>query len=302
MGKGLDIDVLRTFHAVATLGRFKEAAAHVHRSASAVTTQVQKLEEQIGQQLFVRNNRVVELTQAGRHLLAEVNHFLLVHDRLLTTFSPDRLTGKLRLGLPEGYAAEFISEFLPIVVASHPRLELEVEARSSGELVELFTRRRLDLTLAVSPMALDQGERIGSTQPKWIAAQGFSPDSAVPLPIALQLKGCPHRENAIAILKARGIPFRIILQSTNWEAVAACIRSGLAVGVGESLDSQDSATQYRQYMALPALAEHGVYLLADASHHAACQLRDVFKATFQITDRRLPARGGSRLQMRGGEM
>lgn len=283
MPKGLDIDVLRTFHAVATLGRFKDAAAHVSRSPSAVTTQIQKLEEQIGQQLFVRNNRLVELTPAGRHLLSEVSRFLSAHDRLLSTFTPERLTGKIRLGLPEGYAAAFIRDFLPIVVASHPRLELEVEARSSGELLELFARHRLDLTLAVSQVPLDQGERIGSTQPRWIAAQGFTPVPTASLPIALQLKGCPYRESALAALKDNNIPFRILLESANWEAVAACIRSGLAVGVGESPDSSDSATAYRQYLPLPSLAEHGVYLLTDASHHAARQLQEIFKTSFQMT-------------------
>jgi DNA-binding transcriptional LysR family regulator len=48
MSKQLNVDLLRTFHAVARFRRFNEAAQHVHRSASTVTTQIQKLEALIG--------------------------------------------------------------------------------------------------------------------------------------------------------------------------------------------------------------------------------------------------------------
>ena len=141
MGKGLDIDVLRTFQAVARLGRFKDAADYVHRSPSAVTTQIQKLEEKIGQQLLLRSSQSVELTPAGHQLLDEATRFLLAHDRLMAALSPQQMTGKVRLGMPDGYVADLMSNFLPVFVASNPHLELEVVARSSAELIDLFSRQ-----------------------------------------------------------------------------------------------------------------------------------------------------------------
>ena len=147
-------------------GHFKDAATYVHRSPSAVTVQIQKLEEQIGQQLFVRNNQVVELTLAGRRLSEEATRFLMAHDRLLATLSPTLMTGRIRLGVPDGYAARWMFDFLPVFVASNPQLELEVEARSSGELLDLFFRRQLDLTLAVRRQRLKQGEVLSVTQPR----------------------------------------------------------------------------------------------------------------------------------------
>ncbi|MCL2894518.1 LysR substrate-binding domain-containing protein [Brenneria tiliae] len=295
MGKGLDIDVLRTFHAVARFGRFKDAAAYVHRSASAVTTQIQKLEEKVGQQLFVRSNQFVELTQAGRRLLGEATHFLMAHDRLLATLSPRLMSGKVRLGIPDGYAEKFMTDFLPLFVASNPQLELEVEARSSGELLELFSRQQLDLTLAVSREDLAQGEKLCSTQPRWAAAPGFTRDAALPLPIALQLKGCPYREIALSTLKAQGINYRILLESANWQAVLACMRSGLAVGISEFLDAEDASLAFVQGLDMPSLPEHQVYLLTDTSHHAALHLHDMLKSTFQIEGGSLAARSAASL-------
>ncbi|MBF8670395.1 LysR family transcriptional regulator [Pseudomonas putida] len=281
MGKGLDINVLRTFQAVARLGRFKDAADYVHRSPSAVTTQIQKLEEQIGQQLFARSNQSVELTPAGRHLLVEATRFLMAHDRLLATLSPQQMTGKVRLGVPDGYAASLMSDFLPVFVASNPKLELEAIARSSAELVDLFARQRLDLAVAVSSEAWEQGEWLRSTRPRWAAAPGFHHDPDRPLPLALQLKGCPYRKAALQALKTHGIAYRILLESANWHAVLACMRSGLAVGIVEGLDSGDTSLEYVEGMGFPELPEHHVYLLTDTSHHVASHLNDMLKAAIQ---------------------
>jgi DNA-binding transcriptional LysR family regulator len=281
MGKGLDVDVLRTFQAVARFGRFKAAADFVHRSPSAVTTQIQKLEAKVGRQLLVRSNQSVELTPAGHRLLGETSRFLMAHDRLLAALSPRQMTGKVRLGVPDGYAADLMSDFLPVFVGSHPHLELEVVARSSAELVGLFARQQLDLTLAVSGEDLAQGERLCSTRPRWVAAPAFNHDPSRPLPLALQLKGCPYREVALAALKAQGIAYRILLESANWQAVLACMKSGLAVGIVEEREASDASLGLAVGGSLPGLPEHHVYLLTDTSNHAALHLHEMLKSTIQ---------------------
>ena len=59
MPRTLDVDLLRTFHAVAKLGRFRMRPL-MNRSPSSVTAQIQKLEEMVAQRLFTRNNQAVE--------------------------------------------------------------------------------------------------------------------------------------------------------------------------------------------------------------------------------------------------
>lgn len=171
MSKQLNIDLLRTFHAVARFRRFNEAANHVHRSASTVTTQIQKLEDLVGQRLFSRSNQGVELTMYGKKLLSETTDFLKSHDRLLASLSPQRMQGKIRLGLPDSYAPAFMRDFLPQLIAENPMLELELEARSSGELLTMFSREQIDLALIVSAHPLEQGEHLGSIQPVWVVSE-----------------------------------------------------------------------------------------------------------------------------------
>ncbi|EKG37738.1 LysR substrate-binding domain-containing protein [Pseudomonas syringae] len=281
MARALDVDVLRTFHAVARFGRFKDAAGYVNRSPSAVTTQIQKLEELVGQRLFNRNNQLVELTQFGRRLLADTTEFLLSHDRLLASLSPQLLKGKLRLGVPDSYAAGVMTDLLPVFVMSNPSLQLEVEARSSGELFSLFSRHLLDITLVVSPQRLSQGELICTTSPCWVASREFKYDPDMPLPIAVQLQGCPYRDAAIDALRKVGLPHRVLLESASSQAVDATIRSGLAIGLMETGMLNDSLTANIEGLLLPALPKHYIYLLSDADNPGAMYLQGLLTRTFK---------------------
>ena len=277
MTKQLNIDLLRTFHAVARFRRFNEAAEYVHRSASTVTTQIQKLEDQIGQRLFSRSNQGVELTLYGKKLLGETTEFLKSHDRLLISLMPQRMQGKIRLGIPDTYAPAFIEAFLPGLIAENPLLELEVEARTSGELLNLFMANQLDLTLTVSAHPLAQGERLEPVQPLWVAAEHFSCAPNAPLPITVPMAGCPYRAAALQVLKDHGIYHRVLLESPNSSAVESCIRSGVAVGLIEESRMGQGLTQVIAGFALPPLPVHHVYLLCDTSNALALHLHEQLK-------------------------
>ncbi|MNL84726.1 hypothetical protein D3C87_2127880 [compost metagenome] len=59
------------------------------------------------------------------------------------------------------------------------------------------------------------------------------------------------------------------------------MRSGLAVGIVEGLDSGDTSLAFMEGRGLPALPEHHLYLLTDTSHHVALQLNEMLKAAIQ---------------------
>ncbi|WP_338476745.1 LysR family transcriptional regulator [Pseudomonas khavaziana] len=271
MTKQLNIELLRTFHAVARFRRFNEAAEHVHRSASTVTTQVQKLEDQVGQRLFSRSNQGVELTLYGQKLLGETTEFLKSHDRLLISLMPQRMQGKIRLGVPDTYAPAFIQEFLPRLIADNPLLELEIEARTSGELLNLFMANQLDLAITVSAHPLAQGERLGAVQPLWVATKGFNSPPSAPLPVTVPITGCPYRAAALQSLRDYGIYHRLLLESPNSSAVEACIRSGVAVGLMEQSRMGEGLIHMSE---LPPLPAQHLYLMCDTSNALALHVHE----------------------------
>ena len=80
----LPTDILRTFVTAADTGSYTDAAAIVHRTQSAVSMQIKKLEELIGISLFARNGRRMMLTSEGQNLLAYARRILKIHDEAVS--------------------------------------------------------------------------------------------------------------------------------------------------------------------------------------------------------------------------
>jgi DNA-binding transcriptional LysR family regulator len=72
----LDTDILRTLVTALQLGGFNRAAQQVGRSQSAVSQQIRRLEEQLGQPLFRKEGRSLALTEAGDVVLSYARRIL----------------------------------------------------------------------------------------------------------------------------------------------------------------------------------------------------------------------------------
>src|SRR6202035_2632451 len=101
----LDIDLLRTFLAVVESGSFTKASRAVFRSQAAVSMQVKRLEESIGQPLFVRDTRNLELGQTGKALLPYARRLLNLHDETWTALVQPEVQGQIMIGVPDDYIA-----------------------------------------------------------------------------------------------------------------------------------------------------------------------------------------------------
>lgn len=234
MAQPLDIDLLRTFQAIARLGQFRAASVHLNRSPSAVSTHVRRLEDLAGGRLFDRDNQGVTLTAAGRRLLIQTAEFLQAHDRIVAGFDAPAATGRVRFGVSEEYARKLLRDVLPLFAAEHPAVELEIETASSGELSSRLSRGGLDLAVLVVPSsdAPHPGRtRFGVTQPVWVGAPGFHLPCNAPLPLALHGSGCFYRSAAIDALARAGRSWRTVLASSGSAAVEAAVEGGFAVGV-----------------------------------------------------------------------
>ena len=120
-------DSLRAFVEVARAASFKRAAASLHVSPSALSRQIQRLEEHLGVQLFVRQNPGVELTGAGQRYLAKVGPLLrelLQAGEALT----ERSEAPLRVSALESFSARWLVPHLPEFEAAHPDIPIHLEA------------------------------------------------------------------------------------------------------------------------------------------------------------------------------
>ena len=145
----LNFHHLHYFWAVAKEGNLTRAAAHLHVSQSALSTQIRQLEQQVGQSLFVRTARSMQLTEAGRLALNYADSIFATGEELMSVLregqAPDRQI--LRIGAVATLSRNFQENFFrPLLTREDVELVLQ-----SGSLQELLTRLRvhtLDLILS----------------------------------------------------------------------------------------------------------------------------------------------------------
>jgi DNA-binding transcriptional LysR family regulator len=94
----LDIDQLRTFVAIADTGSFTRAAEIVHKTQSAVSMQMKRLEDRVGRPIFERDGRLSKLTDDGERLLDYARRIVRLNLECMTSFNDNELTGRVRLG------------------------------------------------------------------------------------------------------------------------------------------------------------------------------------------------------------
>jgi len=142
---------LHYFWAVAHEGNLTRAAARLHVSQSALSIQVQKLEEQLGHALFERRGRALVLTEAGRIALDHADVIFAAGDDLLATLqkSADRDRQVLRVGALSTLSRNFQLDFLRPVLARSD-VEVIVQSGGFGELLARLGAHELDCVLANS--------------------------------------------------------------------------------------------------------------------------------------------------------
>ena len=89
----LDINLLRSFVAIAENGSFIAAAERVAKSPSSITMQIKRLEDIIGEPLFNRDARTTRLTRAGERLLPQARRMLSMEAEILAAFQGDDAPG-----------------------------------------------------------------------------------------------------------------------------------------------------------------------------------------------------------------
>lgn len=227
----LDVDQLRSFVAIADTGSFTRAAEIVHRTQSAVSMQMKRLEERLGRSIFERDGRASRLTDDGEKLLEFARRIVRLNGECVASFAENELVGRVRFGLPDDYADRYLPEILASFSRSNPRAEVTVVCEPTPMLVESIRDGELDLAIITHVEGGESAELVRSEQLLWVSSERHAAHDGDPLPLALGRPSCSWRRSATAALETCGRPFRIAYVSWHSTAVGAAVAAGLAVSV-----------------------------------------------------------------------
>jgi len=227
----IDIDQLRTFIAIAETGSFTKAADLVHKTQSAVSMQMKRLEERLDRPIFTRDGRASKLTEDGERLLNYARRIVKLNIEALSVFSDSELSGRVRLGVPDDYADRYLPEIMARFSRAYPSVELTITCQSSIELIELIDENELDLAIVTNCEGARPAESFRRERLLWVSSNRHSIHLEERLPLALGRPSCMWRQSAIDLLETIGRPYRVLFTSANAGAVSAAVLSGLAVSV-----------------------------------------------------------------------
>lgn len=142
----MDLSELQVFLTVAREGSFSRAAERLYRTQPAVSLAIRKLEEDLGQRLFVRGARPVRLTDAGTLLQDYAERLINLRDEVKKGLS--ELEGLNRGELSLGASESSIHSLMPAIAKFrelHPGVQIRVHRMFSRDIPHEVLNYRLDL-------------------------------------------------------------------------------------------------------------------------------------------------------------
>jgi DNA-binding transcriptional LysR family regulator len=226
--------------------------------------QIKRLEERLGQELFLRDGRSVVLTTEGEALYARARRMLRLTAEIVDLFSDEDLSGSIRFGLPDDYAVRLLPVILSSFQKTHPKITLDVRCASSEDLLEGMRRGRYDLICFTQGAGREYGEVFRTEPMFWVAAQGGEALTMDPMPIAGG-HPCQWKDNAMEVLERIGRDYRVVYTSSNALAIASAVLTDLAVGFLPESALQPGMLAIAEDRNLPRLRDAQIALMR-ASH------------------------------------
>ena len=152
----MDIRLLTLFKHLANTLHFGRTSDACHVGPSTLSRAIQRLEEQLGSQLFIRDNRSVILTAEGRKLLTYADHQIEQYEALKLSLneSQQQLSGSLNIYCSVTASYAYLPPLLENFRRAHPKVEINLDTGDAADGIDQIKREKVDLAIAAMPDAL----------------------------------------------------------------------------------------------------------------------------------------------------
>ncbi len=257
---------LKSLHSLVVLSQhlhFTNASRQLHLSPSTLSRIIKGLEEELGVQVFERDQRSVVLTASGLKVKQTAQQILLLWQQLQQELSlgGELLTGKVKLYCSVTASYSLLSTMLPQLRQRHPKIEVVVETGDASEGILLVQREEVDLAIAPMPRQLPDTIAFKTFAKTPLLFIGPSVDCPLKrqiesglwqwsdLPVLLAEHGVA-RERLLGWFEKKNIMPNIYAQIAGHEAIVSMVALGQAIGVVPELVLNNSPMR-EQVMILP---------------------------------------------------
>jgi LysR family transcriptional activator of nhaA len=281
---------LHYFWAVAKDGNLTRAATRLHVSQSALSVQIRQLEDQLGQPLFERRGRTLQLTEAGRLAMSYAESIFAAGGELVALLREGRRENRqvLRIGAVSTLSRNFQENFVrPLLEREDVELVLQ-----SGGLADLLGRLRvhtLDVVLSnrrvhgtpddpwrCRRIARQPVSLVGRPRPKRRAFR--FPDELAEVPLLLPGPDHDIRAGFDLMCEQRGIRYRLRAEVDDMAMLRLLARDSDSVALLPTVVVQDELRAGRlvEYAVVPELSET-FYAITVQRHFEPPLLKELLK-------------------------
>ena len=253
MPRNLDMTALRSFVAVADLGGVTRAAGALHLTQSAVSMQLKRLEESLGQVLLDRSARTVSLTASGEQLLGFARRMLALNDEALRKLTDDGYEGEIVLGVPHDIVYPHIPHILKTFNASFPRMKVQLISSFTRGLKRQFEAGECDMILTTEAELGPGGRTLAEVPLIWVGAPDGAAWKARPLRLAYE-HNCIFRREVQRALDLANIDWEMAVESNSTRTIEASVSADLAVHTMVAGSEPDYFERVNHGGALPDLS------------------------------------------------
>lgn len=244
----MDTRQLRTLLAIAETGSFARAASKVALTPSAVSQQIQVLENEVGVALFNRESRPPSLTAAGHQMVEAAAELVRAAENAIDAISGRRVIGTFAIGSVRTSAIGLLPQAVSRLTANHPGLKIRLRVGLSETLVQDVMAGRLDAAMIAESAVTARAVRWlpfireplyviappgtgGNTAAEVLASQPFIRFRSN-VPLAALVEGELGRMN---------VTLNEIAEMDTISAIVACVANGLGVSVVPRIAIMDIA-------------------------------------------------------------
>jgi len=228
----LDVEALRTLLTVIDHGSITRAAAVLHVSRSAASWRIKRLEEQVGQQLLIRDGRTVSPTRAAQAILDDTRVLVENHDRVAQRLESEDLTGLVTVGADSDADVALLTRLLGSFRRVNPGVDVNLVVGQAQPIRDQMARGEVDIALVQGlDEHLESTDRVvWSDRLVWATSRACPFDEST-VPLVTFGTDCFYRTIGEPTLDAAGIDYRIALTIPTTTGVVASLEDGLGIAL-----------------------------------------------------------------------
>lgn len=146
--------------AVAEAGNFTVAAEKVFVTQPTLSMQIQKLEDELGVQIFNRTKKPIRLTNVGEQILKQARNILAEAKRMDDIVAQEKgfIGGEFKLGIIPTVMPTLLPMFLNAFINKHPKINLKIQELNTDSIINQLKEGKIDAGIAATPLKYDNIE------------------------------------------------------------------------------------------------------------------------------------------------